>query len=60
MDGCELRKQARRQLNLPDDPLLRYKYLNDFDAAMNNLESRYHWLIAPQAYISLKHEVSVR
>ena len=37
---------ARRQFNLPDDPLLRYKYLNNFDAAMNNLDDKYHWLEA--------------
>jgi 1,4-alpha-glucan branching enzyme len=39
---------ARRQFNLIDDDLLRYKYLNKFDGAMNNLESQYHWLSAPQ------------
>lgn len=48
---------ARRQFNLPDDPLLRYKYLNNFDAAMNHLEDKYQWLSSPQAYISLKNEV---
>ncbi|KEI36787.1 glycoside hydrolase family 13 protein [Mixia osmundae IAM 14324] len=47
---------ARRQFNLIDDKLLRYKYLYNFDAAMNNLETRYNWLSAPQAYISLKNE----
>ncbi|KAK6356992.1 alpha-1,4-glucan branching enzyme [Orbilia javanica] len=47
---------ARRQWNILDDPLLRYKYLNEFDAAMQHLEEQYHWLSAPQAYISLKHE----
>ncbi|KAG6335105.1 hypothetical protein ID866_3974 [Astraeus odoratus] len=48
---------ARRQFNLVDDDLLRYKYLNNFDAAMNQLEERYGWLSSPQAYVSLKHEV---
>ncbi|KAK2466060.1 hypothetical protein APHAL10511_001702 [Amanita phalloides] len=48
---------ARRQWNIVDDHLLRYKYLNNFDIAMNHLEDRYHWLDAPQAYVSLKHEV---
>lgn len=47
---------ARRQFNLVDDNLLRYKYLNEFDVAMNNLEGQYKWLQAPQAYVSLKHE----
>jgi 1,4-alpha-glucan branching enzyme len=48
---------ARRQFNLVDDHLLRYKYLWEFDAVMNNLESSYKWLSAPQGYVSLKHEV---
>jgi len=48
---------ARRQWNVVDDVLLRYKYLNNFDSAMNLLEGKYHWLDAPQAYVSLKHEV---
>ncbi|KAH7887555.1 glycoside hydrolase family 13 protein [Phlebopus sp. FC_14] len=47
---------ARRQWNIVDDPLLRYQYLNNFDAAMNHLESQYNWLSSPQAYVSLKHE----
>ncbi|KDN51339.1 glycoside hydrolase family 13 protein [Tilletiaria anomala UBC 951] len=47
---------ARRQFNLVDDKLLRYKYLYDWDGAMNQLEAQYKWLSAPQAYISLKHE----
>ncbi|ODO09900.1 1,4-alpha-glucan-branching enzyme [Cryptococcus amylolentus CBS 6273] len=47
---------ARRQFNLVDDKNLRYKYLYDFDLVMNNLESHFKWLSAPQAYISLKHE----
>jgi 1,4-alpha-glucan branching enzyme len=47
---------ARRQFNLADDPLLRYKFLNDFDSCMQHTEARYGWLAAPQAYISLKNE----
>lgn len=47
---------ARRQFNLPDDGLLRYKFLNEFDAGMNHLEGKYGWLHSPQAYISLKNE----
>ena len=49
-------QHARRQFNLVDDKLLRYKYLYEFDKAMNNLETQYKWLSAPQAYVSLKHE----
>lgn len=39
---------ARRQFNLVDDKLLRYKYLNEFDVAMNWLEDTYKWLSSPQ------------
>lgn len=48
---------ARRQFNLVDDPLLRYKQLNDFDRAMQHCEMENKWLNTPQAYVSLKHEV---
>jgi 1,4-alpha-glucan branching enzyme len=47
---------ARRQFNLIDDNLLRYKFLNEFDATMQRTEEKYGWLHSPQAYISLKHE----
>lgn len=47
---------ARRQLNLTEDHLLRYKFLNDFDRAMQLTEEKYGWLHSPQAYISLKNE----
>ena len=45
-------QHARRQYNLADDPLLRYKQLRDFDAALMRVDV----LAAPQAYVSLKHE----
>lgn len=35
---------ARRQWNLVDDDLLKYKFLNNFDRAMNHLEEKYGWL----------------
>lgn len=47
---------ARRQLNLTEDPLLRYKFLNEFDRSMQWNEEKYGWLHSPQAYISLKNE----
>ncbi|KAK3315192.1 glycoside hydrolase family 13 protein [Apodospora peruviana] len=47
---------ARRQLNLTDDHLLRYHFLNNFDRSMNTTEAKFGWLRAPQAYISLKNE----
>jgi 1,4-alpha-glucan branching enzyme len=42
---------ARRQFQLADDPLLRYKFLNEFDKKMNHLEEKYGWLHAPQVRI---------
>eukprot|EP00051_Salpingoeca_urceolata_P010240 m.124794 g.124794 ORF g.124794 m.124794 type:complete len:746 (-) comp16634_c1_seq2:1115-3352(-) len=47
---------ARRQWHLVDDDLLKYKFLNAFDAKMNQAEEQASWLQAPQAYVSLKHE----
>ncbi|KAG0374682.1 alpha-1,4-glucan branching enzyme [Mortierella sp. AD032] len=47
---------ARRQWNVVDDDLLRYKFLNEFDSAMNHAESQIGWLPSPQAFVSLKHE----
>lgn len=47
---------ARRQWQLVDDHLLRYRFLNEFDGAMHHLEEKYHWLEKPQAYVSLHHE----
>ncbi|ODV77906.1 glycoside hydrolase family 13 protein [Suhomyces tanzawaensis NRRL Y-17324] len=47
---------ARRQFNLIDDDLLRYKFLFDFDGAMQHLDTKYGVLDTPQAYVSLKHE----
>lgn len=43
---------ARRQYNLVADDLLRYKFLNRFDASMNALEEKYHWLSCVQVKIS--------
>ena len=47
---------ARRQFNLTEDSLLRYRFLNEFDRKMQTTEAKYGWLHAPQAYISLKNE----
>lgn len=47
---------ARRQWHLVDDDLLKYKFLNDFDRAMNTTEADYGWLEANPAYVSRKHE----
>ncbi|KAK7207379.1 putative glycogen branching enzyme GbeA [Myxozyma melibiosi] len=47
---------ARRQWNVLDDELLRYKFLNEFDGAMQHTEEKYGWLHSDPAYVSLKHE----
>jgi 1,4-alpha-glucan branching enzyme len=47
---------ARRQFNLPDDAMLRYKGLNEFDSKMQWTEEKYGWLHSEQAYVSLKHD----
>lgn len=47
---------ARRQWNLVDDELLKYKFLNNWDAAMNHTEEKYGWLHADPGYVSWKHE----
>ena len=39
---------ARRQYNLVQDDLLRYEFLNKFDAAMNKIEEEYKWLSSTQ------------
>jgi 1,4-alpha-glucan branching enzyme len=46
---------ARRQYNLVDDPLLRYRYLNNFDAKLQHLELENPWLHGHQ-YVTLAHE----
>ncbi|VDM06929.1 unnamed protein product [Wuchereria bancrofti] len=47
---------CRRQWNLVDDELLRYKYLNNFDRAMNQLEQKHLFLSHGPAYTSWKHQ----
>ncbi|VDK89174.1 unnamed protein product [Litomosoides sigmodontis] len=47
---------CRRQWNLVDDELLRYKYLNNFDRAMNDLEEKHLFLSRGPAYTSWKHQ----
>lgn len=37
---------ARRQWKLVDDELLKYKYMNNWDRAVNTLEEKYGWLHA--------------
>ncbi|XP_069492547.1 1,4-alpha-glucan-branching enzyme isoform X2 [Ambystoma mexicanum] len=55
---------ARRQLHLATDPLLRYKFLHDFDRDMNKLEDKFGWLASPPVVqaggLSLLHLVASR
>nr|CAD2184835.1 unnamed protein product [Meloidogyne enterolobii] len=48
---------CRRQWNLADDDNLRYKFLNDWDRAMNQLENNFGFLSKGPGYVSWKHEV---
>uniref|UniRef100_A0A1I8B6N8 1,4-alpha-glucan branching enzyme n=1 Tax=Meloidogyne hapla TaxID=6305 RepID=A0A1I8B6N8_MELHA len=48
---------CRRQWNLADDDSLRYKFLNNWDRAMNQLESTYGFLNKGPGYVSWKHEL---
>ncbi|XP_012277447.1 1,4-alpha-glucan-branching enzyme isoform X2 [Orussus abietinus] len=47
---------ARRQWNLVDDELLKYKFMNNWDRAVNFLEEKYGWLHSNPGYISWKHD----
>lgn len=47
---------CRRQWNLVDDELLRYKFLNNWDRSMNLAEAKYGWLAADPGYVSWKHQ----
>jgi 1,4-alpha-glucan branching enzyme len=55
---------ARRQYNLIDDQMLRYKYLYEFDKAVQHLHKEYRWCESNQVFhplsnfkfVSLKHE----
>lgn len=47
---------ARRQWHLVDDELLKYKFLNNFDRAMNMADEKYSWLAANPGFVNLKHE----
>ena len=47
---------ARRQFNLLDDTLLRYRFLAEFDRKIQWTEERCGWLQSPQAHLSLRHE----
>lgn len=44
---------ARRQWNLADEELLKYKYMGSWDAAVNLLEEKYGWLHSNPVSINL-------
>lgn len=47
---------CRRQWNLVDDNNLKYKFLNEFDKAMNATEDKYDWLNCDPGYVTWSHE----
>lgn len=47
---------ARRQWNLVDDGLLRYRHLNNFDRSMNLCEEKLGWLSERECFVSAKDE----
>lgn len=48
---------CRRQWSLVENDLLKYKFLNNWDRAMNFAEEKYGWLSGNDAgYVSWKHE----
>jgi 1,4-alpha-glucan branching enzyme len=49
-------KYARRQWNLVDDPLLRYRDLAEFDRAMLELDTKYDLLALPDIELIQVHE----
>ncbi|EGR30526.1 hypothetical protein IMG5_129790 [Ichthyophthirius multifiliis] len=47
---------CRRRWDLIDNPSLRYKYLNNFDMEMIELEENFKWLNSKNMYVSTKHQ----
>lgn len=47
---------ARRQMNLPEDKLLRYQFLWAFDQAMQLLDKRFNFMAQGPGFVSRKHE----
>ena len=47
---------ARRQWSLVDNKTLKYKYLLNFDRAMNLTEEKYCWLSSEPGYVTWCHE----
>jgi 1,4-alpha-glucan branching enzyme len=47
---------CRRRWDLCDNKALRYKYLYNWDVAMNKLDDIFRFISSPFQYVSLKHE----
>lgn len=45
-----------KQFSHSDDQALKYKYLNEFDRAMNMTEEKYGWLNCNPGYVTWAHE----
>eukprot|EP00747_Dinoflagellata_sp_TGD_P132627 gnl/TRDRNA2_/TRDRNA2_175096_c0_seq11.p1 gnl/TRDRNA2_/TRDRNA2_175096_c0~~gnl/TRDRNA2_/TRDRNA2_175096_c0_seq11.p1 ORF type:complete len:410 (-),score=79.09 gnl/TRDRNA2_/TRDRNA2_175096_c0_seq11:164-1237(-) len=48
---------CRRRFDLADDDLLRYKFLNEFDAAMNKVAGTFKYLAGSHQYVSVKDDM---
>ena len=48
-------QHARRQWNLVDNPNLAYKYMNEFDKAMNILEEEHGWLNSSMGFATERY-----
>mmetsp|Transcript_18534 Transcript_18534/g.47395 ORF Transcript_18534/g.47395 Transcript_18534/m.47395 type:complete len:194 (-) Transcript_18534:215-796(-) len=44
-------EKARRRWDLVDDPLLRFRWLNDFDRAMHEAAEAFGWMHAPHGHV---------
>lgn len=42
---------ARRQMHLPEDHLLRYKFLRDFDRDMQQVDAQFNFLTSGRGYV---------
>lgn len=56
--NSESYRYARRQWNLVDHDLLKYRTLNEFDRVMNHAEDKYRWLTAETTHVSAQEEDS--
>lgn len=44
--------KCRRRWDLADSPILKYRFMNDFDRAMIHLDKAFGYISAPHTYVS--------